>query len=67
MNQWVKLLFFWACCSNLDRELALKGMVMQIEKASMNGSLHASKGSLKFRVPAIYNFSVIYPWNFLFP
>ena len=39
---------------------------MRIEKALINDKLNVSKLSWKFRIPTIYNFSVIYPWNFLF-
>ena len=39
---------------------------MQIEKALINGRLRASKKKLKFCIPTIYNFAVIYPWNFSF-
>ena len=38
-----------------------KGTVMQIEKALINDRLRDLKVSLKFRIPAIYNFAVIYP------
>ena len=34
---------------------------MQIEKALMNDHLRVLKVSLKFRIPTIYNFAVIYP------
>ena len=44
----------------------LKVAVMQIEKALINDHLHVSKISWKFRMPTIYNFAVIYPWNLLF-
>ena len=43
-----------------------KGTVMQIEKARINDRLPVSKVSWKFRIPTIYNFAVIYPWNLLF-
>ena len=39
---------------------------MQIEKAVINDRLGVSKVSWKFRIPTIYNFAVIYPWNLLF-
>ena len=39
---------------------------MQTEKALINNRLHVSKVSWKFRIPTIYNFAVIYPWNMLF-
>ena len=39
---------------------------MQIEKALINDLLRVSKVSWKFRIPSIYNFAVIYPWNLLF-
>ena len=45
---------------------SLKGMVMQIEKALINDRLRVSKVYWKFRIPTIYNFTVIYPWNLLF-
>ena len=37
-----------------------KGTVMQIEKALIIDHLRVSKVSRKFRIPAIYNFVVIY-------
>ena len=43
-----------------------KGIVMQIEQALINDHLRVSKVSWKFRIPTIYNFVVIYPWNLLF-
>ena len=43
-----------------------KGTVIQIEKALINDRLHVSKVSWEFRIPAIYSFAVIYPWNVLF-
>ena len=39
---------------------------MRIEKALINDKLNVSKLSWKLRIPTIYNFAVIYPWNFLF-
>ena len=39
---------------------------MQIEKSLKNDYLSVSNVSWKFRIPSIYNFSVIYPWNLLF-
>ena len=39
---------------------------MQIEKALKNDPLRVLKISRKFRIPAIYNFAVIYASNFLF-
>ena len=36
---------------------------MQIEKALKNDCFHVSKVSLKFCIPTIYNFAVIYLWN----
>ena len=44
----------------------LKGTVMQIEKVLINDCLRISKLSRKFRMPTIYNFEVIYPWNLPF-
>ena len=44
----------------------IKGTVMQIEKVLKNDSLRLSKVYCKFRIPAIYDFEVIYPWNLLF-
>ena len=41
-------------------------MVMQIEKARIDDRLRVSKVSWKFRIPTIYNFAVINPWNLLF-
>ena len=40
---------------------------MLIEKALVNDRLRVSKISWKFRIPTIYYFAVIYPWNLLFP
>ena len=42
-------------------EVAIKGTVMQIEKALINDRLCVSKGFCKFRIPTIYSFAVIYP------
>ena len=39
----------------------LKGTVMQIAKALINDRLRDSKVFIKFRIPTIYNFPVIYP------
>ena len=39
---------------------------MQIEKVLKNDRLRVSIASLKFRIPTIYYFTVIYPWNLLF-
>ena len=39
----------------------IKGAVMKIEKAEINDRLPVSKVSLKFRIPTINNFAVIYP------
>ena len=39
---------------------------MQIGKALINDRLSVSKVSWKFRIPTIYNFVVIYPWNMLY-
>ena len=47
------------------RYFEFKGTVMQIEKTLINYRLHVSKVSRKFRIPSIYNFTVIYPWNML--
>ena len=44
----------------------IKGTVMQIEKALINDRLYVSRTSSKFRIPTIYYFGVIYPWNLLF-
>ena len=44
----------------------LKGTVRQIEKALIIDRLRVSKVSWKSRIPTIYNFAVIYPWNLLF-
>ena len=43
----------------------LKGTVMQIEKPLIKDRLGISKVFWKFRIPTIYNFAVIYPWNLL--
>ena len=39
---------------------------MQIGKALINDRLSVSKVSWKFRIPTIYKFVVIYPWNMLY-
>ena len=39
---------------------------MQIEKALINGHLRVSNVSWKFRIPAMYNFAVMYPQNLPF-
>ena len=39
---------------------------MQIGKPLINDRLRVSKVSWKFRIPTIYSFTVIYPWNLLF-
>ena len=39
---------------------------MQIEKAQINDCLRVLKVPGMIRIPAIYNFVVIYPWNLLF-
>ena len=44
----------------------VKRTVMQIEKSIINDRLRVSKMSWKFRIPTIYNFAVIYPWNLIF-
>ena len=44
----------------------IKGTVMQIKKALINDCLRVSKASWKFRIPTIYNFTVIYQWNLPF-
>ena len=41
--------------------LKFKGTVMQIEKAYAKDHLRVSKVSGGFRIPAIYNFTVVYP------
>ena len=43
------------------------GTVMQIEKAVINDPIHVSKTSWKFRIPTIFIFTVVSPWNLLFP
>ena len=35
--------------------------IMQIQKALINNRSRVSKVSLKFRIPTIYNFALIYP------
>ena len=39
----------------------LKGTGMEIEKVMINDCVPVSKESSKFRIPTIYNFTVIYP------
>ena len=45
---------------------AIKVTIMQIGKASINACFRVSKASRKSRIPTIYNFAVIYPWNLPF-
>ena len=52
-------------CFLVDFSQFFKGTVMQIEKAQINELLRASKIFWEFGIPTIYNFAVIYPWNFL--
>ena len=47
-------------------QLSQRHIVMQIGKALINDRLYVLKVSWKFRIPTIYNFAVIYPWNWLF-
>ena len=46
-------------------EKALK-TVMQTEKALKSDLLHVTKVSWKIRIPIMYNFAVVYSWNFIF-
>ena len=39
---------------------------MQVEKVLIDDRISVSKVSWKFRIPIIYNFPVIYPWDLLF-
>ena len=57
----------WAPLFSLknDVHLTFKGTVMQIEKPLIKDRLGISKVFWKFRIPTIYNFAVIYPWNLL--
>ena len=50
----------------LKQSQGLKGTVMQIEKALINDRLRVLKISWKFRIPTIFNFVVIHPWNLQF-
>ena len=52
-------------CFLVDFSQFFKGTVMQIEKAQINELLRASKIFWEFGISTIYNFAVIYPWNFL--
>ena len=50
------------CCQRIikiDNEIT----VMEIEKTLVNDPLSVSKVFWKFRIPATYNFAVIYPWS----
>ena len=47
--------------ASAKKKIYIKGAVMKIEKAEINDRLPVSKVSLKFRIPTINNFSVIYP------
>ena len=49
-----------------EKKLICLKVQIQIEKALVNDCLHVSKTSWKFRIPTIYHFGVIYPWNLLF-
>ena len=42
----------------------LKHTIMQIERALINDRLRVPEVSWKFHIPTIYNFAVIYSWNF---
>ena len=42
----------------------LKYTIMQIERALINDRLRVPEVSWKFHIPTIYNFAVIYSWNF---
>ena len=44
-----------------QKQVLIKGTVMQFEKALINDCLRVSKVSRKFRILAIHNFAVIYP------
>ena len=46
--------------------VSVKTTIMQIEKAKINDCPCVWKVFWKFRIPAIYNFAVIYPWNLLY-
>ena len=50
----------------IKERLVIKGKFMQIKNEIMNNCLRVSKVSWNFRIPTIYNFAVIYPWNVLF-
>ena len=39
---------------------------MHIEKALINDRLRVLKVSWKFRIPTVFNFTVIYAWNLQF-
>ena len=41
--------------------LTIKDKVMRTEKALINDRLPVSKVSREFRIPAMYNFTVVYP------
>ena len=47
-------------CEKNERLKAIKGTVMQIEKALISDPWPISKVSWEFRIPTIYNFEVIY-------
>ena len=44
----------------------VQGTVIQIWKTLINDRLSVSEESLKFHIPPICNFTVIYWWNLLF-
>ena len=60
---WQKFSGMWESDFNI---LYIKGTAMQIEKALKNDRSRVSKVSWKFCTPSIYNFAVIYPWNWQF-
>ena len=48
-------------CITVAYQKNIKGTVMQFEKALIIDRFRVSKASRKLRIPAIYNFAVIYP------
>ena len=60
----LQLVSEWIYNESLFVFLLLKGIIKKTERALINDRLSVSKLSWKFYIPTIYNFAVIYPWNF---
>ena len=51
--------------TTLAQSKMFKGTLMNIERAHVNDCSRVSKVSWKFHISTIYDFAVIYSWNFL--